>query len=39
MKLHEVKEVLNAEVLSGNGLLSGEATMACGADLMSDVLA
>ena len=39
MKLQEVKEVLNAEVLTGNGLLSTEATMACGADLMSDVLA
>jgi predicted transcriptional regulator len=39
MKLHEVKQVLNAEVLCGNGLLSTEATMACGADLMSDVLA
>ena len=39
MKLQEVKEVLNAEVLTGNGLLSKEVTMACGADLMSDVLA
>ena len=39
MKLQEVKEILNAEVLTGNGLLSKEVTMACGADLMSDVLA
>ena len=39
MKLQEVKEILNAEVLTGNGLLSTDATRACGADLMSDVLA
>jgi predicted transcriptional regulator len=39
MKLQEVKEVLGAEVMTGNGLLSKEVTMACGADLMSDVLA
>ena len=39
MKLSEVRDVLDAEVLIGNGLLETEATMACGADLMSDVLA
>ena len=39
MKLSEVRDVLDAEVLIGNGLLETEATTACGADLMSDVLA
>ncbi len=40
MKLSEVRRVLQAEVLSGEELLDAvEALSACGADLMSDVLA
>lgn len=37
--LREVKEILDAEVITGESLLSTEVTMGCGADLMSDVLA
>ena len=39
MLLGEVKRILEAEVLTGDGLDSVEVEMACGADLMSDVLA
>jgi len=39
MKLYEVKEILDAEVLSGEDRLDQEVFGACGADLMSDVLA
>lgn len=40
MKLSKVKELLNAQVLSGETILDQtEALSACGADLMSDVLA
>jgi len=39
MKLYEVKEILDAEVLSGEDKLDQEVFGACGADLMSDVLA
>lgn len=39
MKLKQVREILNAEVIIGEDLLSKEVTMGCGADLMSDVLA
>jgi len=39
LKLHVVKEILNAEVLAGADRLDLEIAMACGADLMSDVLA
>jgi predicted transcriptional regulator len=39
MKLQQVKEILDAEVITGENSLSREAGMACGADLMSDVLA
>lgn len=39
MKLEQVRQILNAEVITGEDLLSREATMGCGADLMSDVLA
>ena len=38
MKLSEVKDILQAAVLSGDDLLSKEIKMACGSDLMSDVL-
>ena len=39
MKLTEVKEILDAEVLTGEEFLDEEATSAFGSDLMSDVLA
>lgn len=39
MKLREVKEILNAEVLVGENHLDREVFLACGSDLMSDVLA
>ena len=39
MKLKEVRDILNAEVLCGEELLDTEVHSACGSDLMSDVLA
>ncbi len=39
MKLSEVKEILNAKVLTGEDMLDAEVNSACGCDLMSDVLA
>lgn len=39
MKICEIKELLNAEVLSGEELMDEEVRMACGSDMMSDVLA
>jgi len=39
MRLKEVKEILNAEVMIGEEKLEEEVFTACGADLMSDVLA
>lgn len=39
MKLEEVRRILDAEVVSGKTSLDTEVNMACGADLMSDVLA
>lgn len=39
MKLDEVRRILDAEVVSGKNSLDTEVNMACGADLMSDVLA
>jgi len=39
MNLQQVKETLDAEVLTGAELVGREVTMGCGADLMSDVLA
>ena len=39
MTLEEVKEILRAEVLAGSNLDEIDVEMACGADLMSDVLA
>lgn len=39
MKLREIKEVLNARVLTGEEYLDNEVYSACGSDLMSDVLA
>jgi len=39
MKICEVKEILNAEVLCGDNVLENEVSSAFGSDLMSDVLA
>ncbi len=39
MKLDEIKDILEAEVLYGNDYLSKEIKMASGCDLLSDVLA
>ena len=39
MRICEVKEILNAEVLCGEELLENEVSYAFGSDLMSDVLA
>ena len=39
MKLKELKDILDAEVLCGDDQLSKEIEMVCGSDLMSDVLA
>ena len=39
MKLSEVKEILNASILTGEDKLEKEVLSACGCDLMSDVLA
>jgi predicted transcriptional regulator len=39
MILKEIKEILEAEVLVGEESLDIDITMACGADLLSDVLA
>ncbi len=38
MKLEDVKRILEAEVIVGDDLLSKDIVMACGSDLMSDVL-
>ncbi len=38
MTLQEAKEILEAEVLTGDDLLGQPIKMACGSDLMSDVL-
>jgi predicted transcriptional regulator len=39
MTLDDVKSILEAEVIVGSNLLNQEVKMACGSDLMSDVLA
>jgi hypothetical protein len=39
VKLRRIKEILQAEVLTGESKLEEEVFTACGADLMSDVLA
>jgi predicted transcriptional regulator len=38
MILKDVKRILEAEVIVGDDLLSEDVIMACGSDLMSDVL-
>ena len=39
MKILKIKELLCAEVLSGEELIDGNVHSACGCDMMSDVLA
>lgn len=39
MKLKEIERILGAEILAGADLLETNVEMACGSDLMSDVLA
>ena len=39
MKLSEIKDILSAEVLTGEEFMDKSADSACGCDLMSDVLA
>lgn len=39
MKISELKEILNAELICGEDLLDNEVFTACGSDMMSDVLA
>ena len=39
MKLSEIKEILEAEVLAGEEMMNTEVDSAFGSDLMSDVLA
>lgn len=39
MRLHEVRDILDAEVLWGGEYLDQEIQSACGSDFMSDVLA
>ena len=38
MNLKDIEGILEAEVIIGGGLLQREISMACGSDLMSDVL-
>ena len=38
MKLKDIVKILNAEVITGADLLEADIKMACGCDLMSDVL-
>ena len=38
MKLKDIERILEAEVIAGIDLLEREISMACGSDLMSDVL-
>lgn len=39
MKIREIKEILDADMLAGSELLDEEVSAAFGADLMSDVMA
>lgn len=39
MKVNEIKEYLNAEIICGEEFLEREVFTACGSDMMSDVLA
>lgn len=39
MKIREIKEILEADLICGESLLDNEVHSACGSDMMSDVLA
>ncbi len=39
MKIREIKELLDAEIVCGDDALDREVYSACGSDMMSDVLA
>ncbi len=39
MKISEIQELLNAEIVCGEESLDREVSSACGSDMMSDVLA
>lgn len=39
MKISEIKEILNADIVCGEEMLDKEVHSACGSDMMSDVLA
>ena len=39
MKINQIKELLNAEVICGEEFMAREVASACGSDMMSDVLA
>lgn len=39
MKISEIQELLNAEIVCGEDSLDKEVASACGSDMMSDVLA
>ena len=39
MKVYEIKEILDAEVICGEDFLDRDVYTACGSDMMSDVLA
>ena len=39
MKISQIKEILNAQVLCGEDMLDHDVNSACGSDMMSDVLA
>ena len=39
MKIRDIKDLLNAEILTGEDRLDDEVYSACGSDMMSDVLA
>jgi len=39
MKLNDIQRILGAEVITGTEFLQEDIKMACGSDLMSDVLA
>lgn len=39
MKVYEIKEILNADVICGEDYMDREVFTACGSDMMSDVLA
>lgn len=39
MKIREIKEILNADLVCGEEMLDKEVHSACGSDMMSDVLA